>query len=815
MPSIEHAVRHPCLPLLALLALLAPGSDAFAQWRVDGVGGGVAPDEQAGPQIAADGNGGTIVTWHDNRNSTSSGVDIYAQRVDAWGNVLYYSPTGVPVCVAPNEQTYPQVISDGTGGALIAWNDNRAGSTGDLYAQRLDPVGSRLWGPNGVAVCTAVGSQGTPGLVSDGAGGVILVWDDVRSGTYDVYAQRISGAGVAQWTANGVAIATATANQRNPVIVSDGAGGAIMAWEDTRFTTAGDLYGQRVNALGVAQWTAGGIPLCTVTNAQLEPRMIADGTGGAILAWQDMRNTSPNIFAQRVTGAGVPLWGGGIALCTNNQGQTNPVIATDGAGGAVVAWIDHRSGNGAIYAQRVMPSRDVPWTEDGVRLTGDETSLYQPVIAADGSGGAVVAWWQQSSAGSFDVIAQRVDASGVVPWDATGVPVCTHPGTSSTPRIAADSQGNAVVAWEDYRIGSPNSDVYIQRIEVRHGAWGHPEPALDAVVDVPLDQGGRVSVRWRASDRDAVGQAMISHYSIWRATDAVEAASAKAAGMKVVELEEVGIEFRGPALRADAALGADFYWELVGTPIAAARGAYAFTAATAYDSTSQGPAAHRFQVVAHDDASPYVHWTSNIGSGYSVDDLVPPAPLFLTAQRVGSSVVLRWSRVASPDLRDYAVYRANGPGVSPVPTHFLASAGDTVLVDPGAPGSALHYVVTAMDVHENQSTPSNEAIVAGVTGAGGVTAIPALTLLPNRPNPFAGATELSIGLPVATDLAIELHDLAGRRVRALSIAGAEAGWHRIPLTATGDDGRPLAGGIYFCRVAAAGVTAVQRIVIAR
>jgi hypothetical protein len=335
------------------------------------------------------------------------------------------------------------------------------------------------------------------------------------------------------------------------------------------------------------------------------------------------------------------------------------------------------------------------------------------------------------------------------------------------------------------------------------------------VVDVPLDQGGRVSVRWRASGRDAVGEETISHYSVWRATDAVESTSAKGAGAPVVGLVEVGIGFRGPGRRADTALGADFYWELVATPVAAARGAYAFTAATAYDSTSQGPAAHRFQVVAHDAGSPYVHWPSNVASGYSVDNLVPPAPLFLTAQRAGSQVVLRWNRVTSPDLRDYAVYRANGPGVAPVPMHFLASAGDTMLVDAGAPGSALHYIVTAMDVNENQSTPSNEAIVAGVTGTGGGAAVAALTLLPNRPNPFAGTTELSIGLPVASDVAIALHDIAGRRVRVLSIVSAEAGWHRIPVAAVDDDGRPLAGGVYVCRVSAAGATAAHRVVVVR
>ena len=138
-----------------------------------------------------------------------------------------------------------------------------------------------------------------------------------------------------------------------------------------------------------------------------------------------------------------------------------------------------------------------------------------------------------------------------------------------------------------------------------------------------------------------------------------------------------------------------------------------------------------------------------------------------------------------------------------------------MLVDAGAPGSALHYVVTAVDIHENHRTPSNEAAVVGVTGATGGVDIPTLTMLPNRPNPFRSTTEVAFGLPAAGDVAIELLDLAGRRVRALAIAGAAAGWHRIALTAVGDDGRPLAGGVYFCRLTAAGATATRRLVVAR
>ena len=46
-----------------------------------------------------------------------------------------------------------------------------------------------------VPLCTAAGDQLSPTIVSDGAGGAIVVWQDSRSGSAnpDVYAQRVKG----------------------------------------------------------------------------------------------------------------------------------------------------------------------------------------------------------------------------------------------------------------------------------------------------------------------------------------------------------------------------------------------------------------------------------------------------------------------------------------------------------------------------------------------------------------------------------------------------------------------------------------------
>ncbi len=108
--------------------------------------------------------------------------------------------------------------------------------------QKINSAGTTQWTGNGTAICKAIWGQTTPQIASDGAGGAIITWEDWRSSTNaDIYAQKINSAGVVQWTANGTAISTATDNQNNHQIISDGAGGAIITWQDSRSGSNNDI----------------------------------------------------------------------------------------------------------------------------------------------------------------------------------------------------------------------------------------------------------------------------------------------------------------------------------------------------------------------------------------------------------------------------------------------------------------------------------------------------------------------------------------------------------------------------------------------
>ena len=387
-------------------------------WPANGLALCTATNDQLVPAIVGDGAGGAIVTWQDKRGGA---FDIYAQHVLASGAVDPAWPAdGRAVGAAPFSQIAPTIASDGAGGAIVAFQDNRLGADYNIYAQHVLASGAvdPAWPASGLSLCAAANDQLPPMIASDGAGGAIVAWQDNRTGNSDIYAQHALAGGAVDpaWPADGRALCSATNTQTYAAIVADGSGGAIVTWADLRSGTFYDIYAQHVLTSGAVDpiWPANGRAVCIAMNTQLYPTIIADGAGGAIVTWQDNRPaTTPDIYAQHVLAGGTvdPAWpDSGRALCTNASIQQFPTIVTDGAGGAIVTWQDYRNNSYLdVYAQHVLAGGvvDPGWPADGRALSTAANDQQTPVIATDGAGGAIVAWQDKRSA-AFDIYAQRV-----------------------------------------------------------------------------------------------------------------------------------------------------------------------------------------------------------------------------------------------------------------------------------------------------------------------------------------------------------------------------------------------------------------------
>lgn len=524
------------------------------QWPDTGAAAGAAAGGQIDPVVAADGSAGAIVAWADDRGGY---WHIYAQRLDASG-APQWGAGGIAVCAASVYQASPTIAADGAGGAVIAWQDWRSGNTAYIYAQRMSAAGVPLWTVDGVAVSTASTSSWYPEIVGDGDGGGIVTWQDWRNGNYDVFARRVSGAGSPLWSAGGVGVCLAAGDQTRPRLVSDGAGGAVIAWEDARGASH-DIYARRVAGDGTLGWTADGVALCAAADHQLSPAIAPDGAGGAVVAWQDQRGGGNDIYAQRVGAGGVPAWtADGLAVCTAADHQLNPTVAARGAGATVIAWEDFRTGLGIsdVYGQELSAAGAPRWAADGAALCAAGGEQLKPVAAAAGDGVVVV--WEDSRAGDAepDLYAQRVDASGAQAWTADGVGAYVFPGEQVTPVCIPSSEGGVILVWRQKQNGQ--YDVCARGFSC-DGLTRWPTAVLcgaagqqSAVVAIPDGAGGVIAAwtdaRAGDGDEDIYAQRIDAVGTVHWGTDGLPVCAADGAQ-------------GGAALAGDGAGGAIVAWE--------------------------------------------------------------------------------------------------------------------------------------------------------------------------------------------------------------------------------------------------------------
>lgn len=403
------------------------------------------------PIVVPDDVGGAYVVFED--APSGSYVEVFVQHVDANGTVLWNNP----IILVPSEEEISTrvnatAVKDGFGNVIVAFQDFRSGGVPDIWAQRIMSNGNLDWGDEGVLVCGATGTQRFPEAVSMEAGGAIIAWEDYRDDVgngIDLYMQRVDVTGTLAWANDGKSLAVFAEDQYSLSGAPDGNGGALFAWLDRRSGDNWDVYVQRVSPdNGNTWWSLSGVPACNQTDDQGPPVVISDGHGGAFLAWQDSRTDSfdyPDIYGQHVANSGSALWstsGLFVGGSESTNGTYGIDLLQDGHDGVFIVW-SGTVGAGAYHTdllgQRLNSEGWKYWDYYGQAIATQSGNQNHPSIAAHPEGGIVMAFETLDNLDDWNIYASYVDDFGY-PGDVS-------PSISGIMDFPQDQGGVVILSW--------------------------------------------------------------------------------------------------------------------------------------------------------------------------------------------------------------------------------------------------------------------------------------------------------------------------------------------------------------------------------
>ena len=116
-----------------------------------------------------------------------------------------------------------------------------------------------------------------------------------------------------------------------------------------------------------------------------------------------------------------------------------------------------------------MPAAAAPgfgWgTAELIETEAGDTFAYAPQVAVDPQGNAIAVWMQDDGRGPFNILANRFVPG--VGWG-TAELIETDAGDAGLPRVALDSQGNAIAVWHQ---GGIRDNIWANRFVPGVG-WG-------------------------------------------------------------------------------------------------------------------------------------------------------------------------------------------------------------------------------------------------------------------------------------------------------------------------------------------------------
>ena len=379
--------------------------------------------------------------------------------VNASGAFTFATPvaTGVPYNVTVGTQPAGQVCTVQNGSGTASANITNVAVTCGAGGGQAWQVASRIE--------ASLGTAQNPVVAVDSTGNATAVWQQHDGTRNNIWASRYTAGG--SWSAP-QNIESGNGNAVSPAVAVDSAGNATAIWSQHDGTTM---------SIRSATWSGGSWgadePVESDNGAATTPHLGVDAGGNVLAVWAWNDGGQQRIRAnRRVSGT----W----QTETSIDGAVGPAIAPEVAvmpgGFALAVWLQVDGGQQHLFHNAF---NGTGWSSAQQLVTNTTSSIGEPRIARNDSGGAIVVWAQGTGSGSSssDVLAARY--SGGM-WNNPVTLSNVNAQSSFDPRIAMSPTGRAMVVWRESHNdarqtwGQPYSP---------DGGWAVTATRLDATLD--------------------------------------------------------------------------------------------------------------------------------------------------------------------------------------------------------------------------------------------------------------------------------------------------------------------------------------------
>jgi Secretion system C-terminal sorting domain len=692
--------------------------------------------DQTIPKIAQNPDGSSYIGWWSN---ATGNYNMRLQYIDADGNVVW-EENGI--LVSDHTQmtwlTDWDMTIDHEGNAIMAFNDIREGEEQlDIFGYKISPDGDFVWGEDGINLSNG-GFNAAPKVTVTTNNDCIFAWADDIS----ITARSISPTGEQNWETP-ITINEPEASTWPQLMAADNDDNEdnfLMKyfvdsgpyWAPDRF-----VYIQKYDSNGNPVWDSPAV-VSNASGISAWNQIFSwapDGSGGAVIAWHDDRN-SENIsraYAQHVTTAGTALFENGIQVGdhgANNQYYPQTIYQPLDEN-IYIYWeeTDPGQNNSGILAQKINSDGELLYGNAGITIsqiqaTGGTIISLRP-LSED-----IVVSYSTYPWGNFNnerILTERVDPDGEIVWDETLIVSDMQTAklhTDTADIIYQDGgfvpSGGFIVAW-----GSGDG-IYAQRYN-EDGSIGTPGPLLP----VPVNLTAEVELYTIYLDWEMPDDRFLTGFELYRNNELL------------AEIDDAGTrEYM------------DYVWEYI---------TYEYYMIAVYDEGNSAPSNTVTVAIVEFPFPPY-NLTVDPVNGLMEWE----APIIPPRELTGYNVYLDDMQVPL-DFTTEIFYQLDNL----IAGYFYTAAVSAVYTD------AESELISIEFTYEPVSTNPDE-----LSDIFSQTA--------NYPNPFNPETSIAFNLPLATQVKLNVYNVKGQFIESLVNTQLAAGNHQIIWNAA-----LLPSGIYY------------------